>query len=101
VEELEALAALDGIQLDSGEAAGLQPAVAALVAALRRAERHGAPLGGTLAAQAAEARAAHARRLHEQAARAAPKIQLVVALMLVPAAMLLVAAALVASLVGG
>ncbi len=74
------------------------PSVATLAAALRRAERHGAPLADTLAAQAAEARAAHARRLHEQAARAAPKIQLVVALMLVPAAMLLVAAALVASL---
>jgi tight adherence protein C len=77
------------------------PAVAALTAALRRAECHGAPLAGTLAAQAAEARAAHARRLHEQAARAAPKIQLVVALMLVPSAMLLVAAALVASLGSG
>jgi tight adherence protein C len=74
------------------------PAVSTLVGALRRAERHGAPLSDTLAAQAAEARAAHARRLHEQAARAAPKIQLVVALMLVPSAMLLVAAALVASL---
>jgi tight adherence protein C len=74
------------------------PAVGTLVAALRRAERHGAPLSDTLAAQAAEARAAHARRLHEQAAKAAPKIQLVVALMLVPSAMLLVAAALVASL---
>ncbi len=74
------------------------PAVSTLVAALRRADRHGAPLSDTLAAQAAEARAAHARRLHEQAAKAAPKIQLVVALMLVPSAMLLVAAALVASL---
>jgi len=38
---------------------------------------------------------------HEQAAKAAPKIQLVVALMLVPSAMLLVAAALVASLGSG
>jgi tight adherence protein C len=74
------------------------PAVSTLVAALRRADRHGAPLSDTLAAQAGEARAAHARRLHEQAAKAAPKIQLVVALMLVPSAMLLVAAALVASL---
>jgi tight adherence protein C len=74
------------------------PAVSTLAAALRRAERHGAPLADTLAAQAAEARAAHARRLHERAAKAAPKIQLVVALMLVPSAMLLVGAALVASL---
>jgi tight adherence protein C len=74
------------------------PAVATLVAALRRAERHGAPLAETLAAQAREARSARARRMREQAARAAPKIQLVVALLLVPSVLLLVAAALVASL---
>ena len=74
--------------------------VAALDAALRRAERHGAPLAGTLAAQAAEARAARARRVREHAARAAPKIQLVVALLLVPSVLLLVAAALVAAFVG-
>lgn len=76
------------------------PAMAALTAALRRAERHGAPLSGTLAAQAAEARATRARRIREHAAKAAPKIQLVVALLLVPSVMLLVAAALVASFVG-
>jgi tight adherence protein C len=75
------------------------PAMATLTAALRRAERHGAPLYGTLAAQAAEARAARARRIRERAARAAPKIQLVVALLLVPSVLLLVAAALVASFV--
>lgn len=76
------------------------PAVAALVRTLARAARHGAPLGDALAAQAREARAARARRLHEQAARAAPKIQLVVALMLVPSVLLLVAAALLASFAG-
>jgi tight adherence protein C len=69
-----------------------------LVAALLRAERHGVPLGPALAAQAADARAAHAQRLREHAARAAPKIQLVVALLLVPAVMLLVGAALAAAL---
>jgi tight adherence protein C len=74
------------------------PAVAALVDSLQRAERHGAPLSDTLAAQAHEARAARARRVREQAARAAPKIQLVVALLLVPSVLLMVAAALVASL---
>jgi tight adherence protein C len=74
------------------------PAVAALVAALQRAERHGAPLSDTLAAQAHEARAARARRVRENAARAAPKIQLAVALLLVPSVLLMVAAALVASL---
>ncbi len=72
--------------------------VAPLVAALLRADRHGAPLGPALAALAADARAAHAQRLREHAARAAPKIQLVVALLLVPAVMLLVGAALAAAL---
>ncbi|MBX5442996.1 MAG: type II secretion system F family protein, partial [Solirubrobacteraceae bacterium] len=74
-------------------AAAPLPAVAALVAAIGRSERHGAPLGPALAALAADARAEHARALAEQAARAAPKIQLAVALLLVPAVMLLVAAA--------
>jgi tight adherence protein C len=69
--------------------------IAALTAALRRAERHGAPLHDTLAAQAAEARSKRAARRSEQAAKAAPKIQLVVALLLVPAVLLLVAAALI------
>ena len=72
--------------------------IGALVAALLRAERHGAPLGPALAALAADARAAHAQRLRERAARAAPKIQLVVALLLVPAVMLLVGAALASAL---
>ena len=73
--------------------------IAALVAALqtsraprrptrRRARRPGAPR---------RARAAAAHR-SEQAAKAAPKIQLVVALLLVPAVLLLVAAALIPAL---
>lgn len=74
------------------------PGIPTLVAALRRAERHGAPLGDALAAQAAEARARRARAATEAAARAAPKIQLIVALLLVPSAMLLVAAAMVPAL---
>jgi tight adherence protein C len=72
--------------------------VTALVAAIRRTERHGAPLGPALSALAAGARAQRAQRVRERAARAAPKIQLVVALLLVPATMLLVAAALAAAL---
>jgi tight adherence protein C len=72
--------------------------IAALVAAIRRTERHGAPLAPALHALAADARARRAQRLRERAARAAPKIQLVVALLLVPATMLLVAAALAAAL---
>ena len=74
--------------------------VAVLVRTLERAARHGAPLGDALAAQAREARAAAARRLNEQAARAAPKIQLVVALLLVPSVLLLVGAALLAAFAG-
>jgi tight adherence protein C len=70
------------------------------VAALKRAERHGAPLGPTLAAQAEESRSRRAAHRAEQAAKAAPKIQLIVALLLVPAVLLLVAAALIPALAG-
>jgi tight adherence protein C len=76
------------------------PEVRALVAALGRARRHGAPLAQTLAAQARDARFALAQGAREEAARAGPKIQLVVALLLVPSVLLLVAAALIAALVG-
>ena len=75
-----------------------QPEVEALCAALSRARRHGAPLGPTLAAQARDARSALRRHVQEEAARAGPKIQLVVALMLVPSVLLMVAAALAAAL---
>jgi tight adherence protein C len=75
--------------------------VAALVAAIGRCERHGAPLAPALRALAADARAQRAQRVREHAARAAPKIQLVVALLLVPAVMLLVGACLSAALVPG
>ena len=74
--------------------------IVALVAALRRADRHGAPLGPALAAQALDARARRARRTAEAAAKAGPKIQLVVALLLVPSVLLLVAAALLPALLG-
>jgi tight adherence protein C len=88
--------ALDGM----AERAPL-PEVRALRAALDRARRHGAPLGETLAAQARDARFALARHAREEAARAGPKIQLVVALLLVPSVLLLVAAALLSALLGG
>jgi tight adherence protein C len=77
-----------------------QPEVRALVAALERARRHGAPLADTLAAQARDARFTLRRRVREEAGRAGPKIQLVVALLLVPSVLLLVAAALAAALLG-
>ena len=72
--------------------------VRALVGALERARRHGAPLADTLAAQARDARSALRRHVQEEGARAGPKIQLVVALLLVPSVLLLVAAALAAAL---
>ena len=74
------------------------PEVYALAAALRRSAIHGAPLAGAAAALAATARAERARRIHDRAQQAAPKIQLVVALLLVPAALLLVAAGMLAGL---
>ena len=74
------------------------PAVATLVAALERADLHGSPLGPALEAIAEDARAERARAIRDRAARAAPQIQLVVALLLVPAVLLLVAAALVGGL---
>jgi len=74
--------------------------VVPLVRTLERGARHGTPLAEALAAQAAEARAAQVRQLAEQAAKAAPQIQLVVALLLVPSVLLLVAAALLASFTG-
>lgn len=74
------------------------PGVRALVAALDRADRHGSALGPALTALAVQARADRARAVRERAARSAPKIQLAIALGLVPGVMLLVAAALVAAL---
>ena len=76
------------------------PGVATLVAAIARSNRHGAPLAPALEALSAEARAEHARALRDAAAKAAPKIQLVVALVLVPAVMLLVGAVLVQGIDG-
>lgn len=73
--------------------------VPALVSALQRADRHGAPLAQALQAEAAAARARAAQRAAEAAARAGPQIQLVVALLLVPAVLLLVAAALLPAIV--
>jgi tight adherence protein C len=72
--------------------------VTALVTVLDRADRLGAPPAEALAALATDAREARGRARAEAAAKAAPKIQLVVALLLVPSVMLLVAAALAPAL---
>jgi tight adherence protein C len=78
--------------------------VAALVAAFARSRRYGSPLADQLREQASALRRDQRRRIEEQASRAAPKIQLVVALVLVPSVLLLIVAALVANsgvLLGG
>jgi tight adherence protein C len=99
--ELRAVAERLALGVPRAEAlAGLQrslplPTIAVLTAAITRADRHGAPLAPALALLAREVRAQRARALHEQAARAAPRIQLAVALLLVPAVLLVVAAGLV------
>lgn len=72
--------------------------VRAFAEALLRSRRHGLPLGATLATQASRAREARRRRIREQAARAGPKMQLVVALVLVPSMLLIVTALLVSEL---
>jgi tight adherence protein C len=64
--------------------------------ALERSRRYGSPLAEQLHAQAETLRTEEKRRMEERAARAAPKIQLVVAMVLVPSALFAIAAALVA-----
>jgi tight adherence protein C len=68
----------------------------ALAAALERSRRYGSPLAEQLHAQAHTLRGDARRRIEERAARAAPKIQLVVALVLVPSVLLMILAALIA-----
>ncbi len=72
------------------------PAIAGLVASLERAHRLGSPLAADLHDRATTLRREARGRMEERAARAAPKIQLVVALLLVPSVMLMLLAALIA-----
>jgi thiopurine S-methyltransferase len=58
--------------------------IARLVAALMQAEELGTPLAHALAGQADSLRAARRQMARDRAARAAPRIQLVVALVMVP-----------------
>jgi tight adherence protein C len=69
----------------------------ALAAALERSRRFGSPLADQLHEQATSMRRDARRRIEERAARAAPKIQLVVALVLVPSVLLVIVAGLVAN----
>jgi tight adherence protein C len=71
--------------------------VAAMCGVIERSRRYGSPLAEQLQEQASSLRAAQRRRIEEQAARAAPKIQLAVALLLVPSVLLMIAAGLLAN----
>jgi tight adherence protein C len=70
--------------------------VAAFAAAVERSRSLGSPLAEQLHLQAVALRSDARRRIEERAARAAPKIQLVVALVLVPSVLLVILAAIVA-----
>jgi tight adherence protein C len=84
--------ALDGVR---GRVPGHE--IGAMAAALERSHRYGSPLADQLREQAASLRGEARRSIEERAARAAPKIQLVVALVLVPSVLLMITAALVAN----
>lgn len=71
--------------------------LATLVASIERSRRFGSPLAEQLRRQASALRRDSRRAVEERAARAAPKIQLVVALVLVPSVLLMIAAALIAN----
>ncbi len=71
--------------------------LATLVAAIERSRRFGSPLADQLRRQAGALRRDSRRAVEEHAARAAPKIQLVVALVLVPSVLLMIAAGLIAN----
>lgn len=71
--------------------------LANLVAAIERSRRFGSPLADQLRRQASSLRRDSRRATEDRAARAAPKIQLVVALVLVPSVLVMIAAGLIAN----
>ncbi len=71
--------------------------VATLCASIERSRRFGSPLADQLRRQSSALRREQRRAVEERAARAAPKIQLVVALVLVPSVLLMIAAGLLAN----
>jgi tight adherence protein C len=71
--------------------------LATLVASIERSRRFGSPLADQLRRQATALRRDSRRAVEERAARAAPKIQLIVALVLVPSVLLMIAAGLIAN----
>jgi tight adherence protein C len=71
--------------------------IATLCGAIERSRRYGSPLAEQLRRQSSALRSDQRRAVEERAARAAPKIQLVVALILVPSVLLMITAALIAN----
>ncbi len=71
--------------------------LATLIASIERSRRFGSPLADQLRRQSNALRRDQRRAVEERAARAAPKIQLVVALVLVPSVLLMIAAGLIAN----
>ncbi len=71
--------------------------IATLCASIERSRRFGSPLADQLRRQSTGLRREQRRVVEERAARAAPKIQLVVALVLVPSVLLMIAAGLIAN----
>jgi tight adherence protein C len=71
--------------------------LATLIASIERSRRFGSPLADQLRRQSSALRRDQRRAVEERAARAAPKIQLVVALVLVPSVLLMIAAGLIAN----
>lgn len=104
--ELESV--LQGLRLGNRRVAELRdlagrtasPALSGLASALRISDRLGVPLAAGLRRQSARSRAAQAREVQERAAKAAPRVLLVVVFVLVPAAMLPVMTALALTAVG-
>ncbi len=72
--------------------------VSAMCGLIERSRRFGSPLADQLREQATALRGVQRRRIEERAARAAPKIQLAVALLLVPSVLLMIAAGLLANI---
>ncbi|MGK2955177.1 MAG: type II secretion system F family protein [Solirubrobacterales bacterium] len=71
--------------------------IASLCANLERSRKLGSPLADQLRRQSGGLRQDQRRMIEEEAARAAPKIQLVIALVLVPSVLLLIVAGLAAN----
>lgn len=95
----------DDMAWGSGQAAALESLrcriggreISSFCASLERSRKLGSPLADQLRRQSAGLRQDQRRAIEEEAARAAPKIQLVIALVLVPSVLLLIVAALVAN----